>query len=260
MCATKMDYYCNTGLSRPCYNAQIAVSEGIITNADLFQRPADTKTFIPFMERYYEYNLEYPKYPVADAGYGSYDNYMFCLKKGMELVMKYPMYAKKKESKFKKKIFHPMNWENNDEGYKVCPNGNVFNQHLNDKLDESGMFPRIVQRFTSSTGCNDCPNQSECCKSRTGKRTISRDVILNEFYQIVDDNLSSEEGKERKKQRSIQVEGAFGVIKENMKFTRFTRRGLKNAKMEFLLVCIGYNFRKYHQYRLKTRKALKVFH
>ena len=36
MCATKMDYYCNTGLSRPCYNAQIAVSDGIIVNADLY--------------------------------------------------------------------------------------------------------------------------------------------------------------------------------------------------------------------------------
>lgn len=30
MCATKIDYYCNTGLSRPCYNAQIAVSDGLI--------------------------------------------------------------------------------------------------------------------------------------------------------------------------------------------------------------------------------------
>ena len=88
MCATKMDYYCNTGLSRPCYNAQIAVSEEIIVNADLYQRPADTKTFIPFMERYYEYNGEYPRYPMADAAYGSYDNYMYCLKNGMELVMK----------------------------------------------------------------------------------------------------------------------------------------------------------------------------
>ena len=44
MCATKMDYYCNTGLSRPCYNAQIAVSDGVIVNAELYQRPADSKT------------------------------------------------------------------------------------------------------------------------------------------------------------------------------------------------------------------------
>lgn len=42
-------------LSRPCYNAQIAVSDGIIVNADLFQRPGDSKTFIPFMERFKEF-------------------------------------------------------------------------------------------------------------------------------------------------------------------------------------------------------------
>lgn len=76
-----MDYYCNTGLSRPCYNAQIAVSDGVIVNADLYQRPADSKTFIPFMERYNEYNGEYPKHPMADAGYGSFENYMYCTDK-----------------------------------------------------------------------------------------------------------------------------------------------------------------------------------
>lgn len=43
MCATKIDYYCHTGLSRPCYNAQIGVSDGIIVNGNLFQRPADTE-------------------------------------------------------------------------------------------------------------------------------------------------------------------------------------------------------------------------
>ena len=73
----------------------------------------------------------------------------------------------------------------------------------------------------------------------------------------VDENLSSEFGKELKKQRSIQVEGAFGVIKQDMKFTRLKRRGLRNAKMEFLIVCLGYNFKKYHKYRLKQEKEKK---
>ena len=252
MCATKMDYYCNTGLSRPCYNAQIAVSEGIIVNADLYQRPADTKTFIPFMERYYEYNGEYPRYPMADAAYGSYDNYMYCLKNGMELVMKYPMYARKKEAKYKKQTYNPANWETDEEGYKVCPEGKKFDQYLSDRIDESGNYPRIIQRLTSQEDCSGCPRKSECCKS--GRKILSRDVVLNEFYQKVDENLSTEYGKELKKQRSIQAEGAFGVIKEDMKFTRFTRRGLKNAKMEFLLVCLGYNLKKFHQYRLKKQK------
>ncbi|WP_172473115.1 transposase, partial [Thomasclavelia cocleata] len=66
--------------------------------------------------------------------------------------------------------------------------------------------------------------------------------VLDEFYAVVDENLSSE----------------FGVIKEDMKFTRFTRRGIENVKMEFLLVCIGYNLKKYHKYRLKKEKKQPV--
>ncbi|OUQ27703.1 hypothetical protein B5E79_10520 [Massilimicrobiota sp. An134] len=86
------------------------------------------------------------------------------------------------------------------------------------------------------------------------KKNDIRRIVPDEFYAVVDENLSTEFGRELKRQRSIQVEGAFGVIKQDMKFTRFTRRGLKNAKMEFLIVCLGYNLRKYHKYRLKREK------
>lgn len=107
MCALKIDYYCNTGLSRPAYNAQIAVSDGIIVNADLFQRPGDSKTFMPFMERYHKYTGEYPIYPMADAGYGSFDNFMYCITNKMKLCMKYTMYAKKmKQNSRRRYLIH----------------------------------------------------------------------------------------------------------------------------------------------------------
>lgn len=89
------------------------------------------------------------------------------------------------------------------------------------------------------------------CRGRKGYKTVSRDVVLNEFYAEVDKNLSTKQKKRRNK-------GAFGVIKQDMKFTRFTGRGLKNTKMEFLLVCIGYNLRKYHNYRIKNKKKLVI--
>ena len=92
-------------------------------------------------------------------------------------------------------------------------------------------------------------------KSAVGTR------FLNSFMSMyVDITLGSEFGKELKKQRSIQVEGAFGVIKEDMGFTRFRRRGMKGVTMEFLLVCLGYNLKKYHMYRLRQEKknALKA--
>jgi hypothetical protein len=54
------------------------------------------------------------------------------------------------------------------------------------------------------------------------------------------------------------AEGAFGVLKEDRGFTRFSRRGLDNAKMEFLLVCPGFNLRKYHHwYRKKCKEKVK---
>ncbi len=254
MCAKKMDYYCNTGLSRPCYNVQIGVSDGVIVNAALYQRPADAKTFIPFMERYKKFIGEHPLYPMVDAGYGSYDNYMYCLTHEMKLVMKYSMYAKKNEPKFKKKKFNPINWKKNEDGYKVCPRGLVFDSHAGEKYEESGEYLRIKQKMTSSESCEGCPYMEECCRSRKHRKVLTSDTVLEEIYTIVDEKLSTEFGKELKKERSIQAEGAFGVIKQDMGFVIFTRRGLENAEMEFLIVCLGYNFKKYHSYRLKKER------
>ena len=34
--------------------------------------------FIPLMNKFHDIYGFYPKYPVADAGYDSYNNYIFC--------------------------------------------------------------------------------------------------------------------------------------------------------------------------------------
>lgn len=130
----------------------------------------------------------------------------------------------------------------------------MFDEYTGEKYDESGEYLKIIQRYKSKNTCAGCPHRKECYKGKGENKIVSRNVILDKLYAAVDDNLSSEFGRELKKERSIQAEGAFGVIKEDMKFTRFTRRGLANVKMEFLLVCIGYNLKKYHKYRLKEEK------
>ena len=252
MCATKIDYYCQTGISRACYNAQIAVSDGIIVNADLFQKPGDPQTYIPFMNRYKEYAGEMPEYTMADVAYGSYENYMYCLSNGMNIVMKYNMYAKKNTSDFRKKKYNVLNWKETEEGYKVCPGGSVFNEYIAERYDESGEYLKISQKYGNHNQCRGCTQAEECCKNKN--RTVTRNAVLHEFYAEVDEILSSEFGKELKKQRSVQAEGTFGVIKQDMKFIRFNRRGLANTKMEFLIVCIGYNLRKYHRHRIKQEK------
>lgn len=46
--------------------------------------------------------------------------------------------------------------------------------------------------------------------------------------------------------RSIQAEGAFGVLKNDYGFNRFLTRGKNSVKTEFFLLCFGYNMNKLH--------------
>ena len=132
--------------------------------------------------------------------------------------------------------------------------GHVFDSPVGEQYDEEGAYLKIKQKYTSIKKCEGCKNIDKCCKNGSKQRILTKDAVLNEFYEKVDKNLSNEFGKEQKKQRSIQVEGTFGVIKQDMGFTRLKRRGLENTRMEFLIVCLGYNLKKYHKYRMEKIK------
>ena len=64
-------------------------------------------------------------------------------------------------------------------------------------------------------------------------------------------NLKSELGIELRVQRSIQVEGAFGVIKQNYGIRRFRRKGNLKVELEMTLTAIGYNLLKFHNKRYR---------
>ena len=70
----KRDYMGNDQLL-PAYNMQVAVCDEYIATVDVKQYASDMDCFIPLMEKFKLQYGKYPKYPVADAGYGSYNNY-----------------------------------------------------------------------------------------------------------------------------------------------------------------------------------------
>jgi len=49
-----------------------------IAVADVNPYRSDMDCFVPLLERFHKTYGFYPKYPVADAGYGSYNNYIYC--------------------------------------------------------------------------------------------------------------------------------------------------------------------------------------
>ena len=71
---------------------------------------------------------------------------------------------------------------------------------------------------------------------------VSQD--LQKYIQEAEENLLSPKGIEMRVNRSSQVEGAFGVIKQDFLYERLRRTLLPKVSTEFMLVCLGYNIRK----------------
>ena len=94
----KTDYMGNDQLL-PAYNVQMGVADEYIAVVDVNHYRSDVDSFIPLMEEFRRIYGFYPKYPVADAGYGSYNNYIYCEKKGMEKYMKFPLFRKETEDR-----------------------------------------------------------------------------------------------------------------------------------------------------------------
>lgn len=111
----KYDYYNHTNVVKPGYNVQIGVSDGYIRHLYVSSDAADINTYIPFMEGYRKAYGKLPERIPADAGYGSYDNYMYCKLNGIELMMKYNMQLKESEKTTDKNRFKSYKFEKNEE-------------------------------------------------------------------------------------------------------------------------------------------------
>ena len=73
------------------------------------------------------------------------------------------------------------------------------------------------------------------------------------------ENILSEKGILYRMNRPIQVEGAFGVLKNDYEFQRFLLRGKTKVKLEILLLCMGYNLNKLHAKIQNERTGSHLF-
>src|SRR5699024_8744049 len=94
------DDYMRNGQLKAGYNLQIATEEQYALAYDIFPNPTDTRTFIPFLNTIEKDYFEIPKYIVADAGYGSEQNYDDILNNRHHTpLITYNQYRKEKKKK-----------------------------------------------------------------------------------------------------------------------------------------------------------------
>ena len=248
----KRDYMGNDQLL-PAYNVQLGICDQYIAIMDMKQYASDMECFVPLMEKFNTTYGFYPQYPVADAGYGSYNNYLFCEQKGMEKYMKFTMFKKETtDKKYRENEFRAVNFKRDSTGTLICPNGRKF-QYLYDRVVKGNKYGR-TEEFYQCEDCSNCPF-SDKCKNGKGNRTIRMNEELTQIHKEVLDNLTSTHGLLLRENRSIQAEGTYGVIKWDRQYKRIRRRGLKSVIFEFTSICIGFNLYKYH---LKKQKGLQA--
>lgn len=161
------------------------------------------EAYIPLMKKFYETYGFYPKYPIADAGYGSFNNYIFCQENGMEKYMKFPMFKKETtDETYRDDPFRAVNFKTDRDWSLVCPNG----KHLRfayRRPVRANQYGRQEEYYT----CEDCTDRpyAEQCKKTDKNRTVCINRELSAMHQEVIDNLENIHGALLRMNRSIQA-------------------------------------------------------
>ena len=249
----KTDYMGNDQLL-PAYNVQIGVADEYIAVVDVNHYRSDMDCFVPLMEHFKQTYGFYPKYPVADAGYGSYNNYIFCEQNGIEKYMKFPMFKKEtKDQKYHEDPFRAVNFRIDEQGVMRCPNDKAFH-FLYRKNVRGNQYGRKEELYECED-CSGCP-YAEKCKKTDKNRTVRINQELTFMHQEVIENLESIHGALLRMNRSIQAEGTFGIMKNDRWYKRIVRRGIHSVKLELNKIAARWPAKAVAQFFTFSKKAV----
>lgn len=246
----KEDFYSGLGSNmHAAYNTQIMVFNGLIACFIVTQSRSDISDFIPLLIKHNELYDSFPKSVCADAGYGSLKNYEFLNEHKIENFVKHQSWEGNASGK------NPSTYRLNDDLTISCLNNNIGTI-----IEEKPWHPKKKDGvFYKIEGCNDCKFNAYCKRFMNDKtqnyKYFEVSTKMQHYIQQAETNLLSIKGIEMRVNRSAQVEGAFGVIKQDIQFERFRRTSKEKVETEFMLTVLGYNIRKLFKYFSGNLKA-----
>ena len=254
----KEDYMRN-GQLKPGYNIQIGVESEYIVGVGSFSNRTDVQTLIPFLSRIRKHTNRVFENIVADAGYESSENYLYLNENGQNCFIKPQNYEISKKRSYKANPYTVENMEYNAKKDEyTCPNGRKLKfRKESTKTTENGYT--VSTKYYSNDKCGRCPHRDKCHKSKKEYRTIQVNNVILEHRPKALESLTSEEGTILRMNRSIQVEGVFGVLKEDYGFRRFLTRGKKNIETQFFLLAFALNIAKLCNRTKKGRIGIDLF-
>lgn len=241
------------GQLKPAFNLQHGVDSEYITWLTIGPQPTDTTTLIPFLKEA-EQHLKFKyKNITADAGYESEENYLFLEENEQLAFIKPANYEISKTRKYKNDIGKIENMDYDEiSDFYICKNNKKLTvDHVKHSKSKTGYVSE--KTIYKCEDCTGCPYRKECikgnnCKTPLEERTkvlqVSKAFIKyrkEDFERIV-----SDEGALYRMNRSIQAEGSFGDLKQDMQFRRYLSKGTSNVLAESILLAIARNINKLH--------------
>ncbi len=230
------------GQLKPAYNVQLSSHNQYIVNYSLHQNPTDTTTLKKHVDSFKALYQQYPKVIVADAGYGSEENYQVLENRNIEAYIKHNQFDRSQRSKnidpFKSDNLHY------DEQHDVviCPSGKPMKPIGESYRTTANGFKQKMIKY-QAVKCKACPLREQCHQQK-GNRIVALNHRLRKLKQQADQRLKSEQGIAYRKRRPADVEPIFGNIKHNKGYKRFMLKGLDKVEIETGLLALAHNLAK----------------
>ena len=139
----------------------------------------------------------------------------------------------------------------------ICQNEKKLGAvYVGKRKSKSGFESEIT--YYECESCEGCTHKKNCTRSK-GSRTLQVSKKFIEQRRQSLKRITGEKGTLLRINRSIQVEGAFGVIKQDYGFRQFLLRGNKKVLTELLLVAMGNNLNKFHNKIQQNRTGTQLF-
>lgn len=230
------------GQLKPGYNVQLSTNNQFIVNYSLHPNPTDTRTLIPHLEQHKKLYGSLPQVQVADAGYGSEENYQYLNKHHIEAYVKPADFDRSQKRSYKPNYFNSDQFEYDAaKDIYLCPAGTPLKKIGKYSKKQRGLL-KTYTKYKAS-GCRSCPLR-EACHKQKGNRIILVNHQFRQLKQQACERLKTEKGIYYRKRRPVDVEPVFGNIKSNKNFKRFLLKGIDKTEIEWGLLCLAHNLKK----------------
>jgi transposase len=232
------------GQLKPAYNVQISTNNQFIATYSIHQKTTDTNTLIDHLSTHENHYRQTPEAVIADAGYGSEENYQALAEKNITAYVKHNQFDRQQNKSIQdRKPFSADKLHYNQQlDCYYCPMGQPMqNTGSRTRTTTTGFKQHLT--LYQAKNCNGCPLQSVCHQGK-GNRIIEVNHHLNQLKDQANQRLQSEQGISHRKKRCWDVEPVFANIKNNHNFRRFMLRGKEKVAIETGLLALAHNLRK----------------